>query len=324
MGGYATMNKRERMFAAIEGRTPDHVPAVFSLHFPRECAFGQKAVDAHKDFYEKVDCDALKIMNEHLLPPIGKINSPDDWKRIKAFTRNDYVLADQIDLVKRILDTVKPEYSIATIHGVCASVIHPIEQTYGYVESRKVMCSTLRENKEVMLDAHKRATEIMCELARACVESGVDGIYYAALGGENHFYTDEEFEESIKPFDLEIMKAAKEAGAHVYLHICKEDLNMKRYKDYAPLSDVVNWGVYEAPMSLEEGRKLFPGCTIMGGLANRSGVIVQGDEQKITDEVQSIIKNFGENKFILGADCTLPTEIPYKSIAAAVKATVIK
>lgn len=318
------MNKKERVLAAIEGKQPDRVPALFTLHFPREAAFGQAAVDAHVDFYRNVDCDILKIMNEHLIPPIGEIRVPEDWKRVGAFTKKDYVLADQIDLVKRVLDAAKPEYSVATIHGVCASVIHPIEQTYGYVPARNILCDSLRKNREMMLDAHKKVTDTMCELSRACVESGADGIYYAALGGEKHFYTDEEFETCIKPFDIQIMKAIREAGGHVFLHICKENLNMERYRDYAPYADVVNWGVNETKFSLEEGRKLFAGCTVLGGLANRSGVLVEGSREDIIRETQAIIRDFGEKKFILGADCTLPTEIPYENITAAISATVIK
>ncbi|MFR2985507.1 MAG: hypothetical protein ACLTMD_05415 [Clostridium sp.] len=42
------------------------------------------------------------------------------------------------------------------------------------------------------------------------------------------------------------MKAIKDAGGYCFLHICKDQLNMDRYKDYGPYADVVNWGVYEA------------------------------------------------------------------------------
>lgn len=115
---------------------------------------------------------------------------------------------------------------------------------------------------------------------------GVDSVYYAGLGAETRWYTDEEFAKWIKPFDLKIMKAIKDAGGYCFLHMCKSGLNMKRYdEDYAALSDVVNWGVYEAPMSLEDGKKQFPGKTILGGLENRSGVLVDGDEYDVRREV---------------------------------------
>ena len=95
---------------------------------------------------------------------------------------------------------------------------------------------------------------------------------------------------------------------------------MKRYdEDYAALADVVNWGVYEAPMSLEDGKKQFPGKTILGGLENRSGVLVDGDEYDVRREVIKVVENFGRDSFILGADCTLATEQDLKLVRAAVE-----
>lgn len=169
----------------------------------------------------------------------------------------------------------------------------------------------LRENKVPVLDAFKRITEGMCQLAESYKKLGLDGIYYAALGGERRYYTDEEFAEAIEGFDKEILKVSKEVGNVNVLHICKDGLNMDRYASYADLADVVNWGVYETHFSLEDGKKLFAGKTIMGGLANRSGVMVDGTEEELREATKKVISDYGKAKFILGADCTLPTEIPY-------------
>lgn len=95
---------------------------------------------------------------------------------------------------------------------------------------------------------------------------------------------------------------------------------MQRYASYKELSDVVNWGVYEAPFSIEEGRKLFGDVTVMGGLANRSGVMVDGSIDELKAASKKLIETYGKRRFILGADCTLPTEIPYERIHAIVEA----
>ena len=52
------MTKKERVIAAIEGREPDKIPSGFSLHFPKEIAFGDAAVDAHIRFFEESDTDS--------------------------------------------------------------------------------------------------------------------------------------------------------------------------------------------------------------------------------------------------------------------------
>lgn len=318
------MNRRERVLAAIAGNPVDHVPSLFSIHFPKACAEGEAAVEAHLSFYEQTGVDVLKIMNENLEPAIGTLRSAEDWHKVRAYGMDAPFLRRQTDLIRRILDRAGDGvYALATLHGVCASTIHPIEGAHGYAAARRLMCDTLRSHRSVMMDVHKRVTDTMCELAQASIRAGADGIYYAALGGERHFYTDEEFAECIRPFDLQIMQAAREAGGHVFLHICKEDLNMRRYEGYAAYAEAVNWGVYETGFSLEEGRALFPDCAILGGLANRGGALAGDDPQALAQEVRSVLHSFGAHRFILGADCTLPTDTPYSRIAAAARAAVI-
>ena len=160
----------------------------------------------------------------------------------------------------------------------------------------------------------------MCELARGYIEAGVDAVYYAALGGERCYFTDEEFAEWIEPFDKQIMAAVREAGGYCFLHICKSSLNMERYRDYHSACDVVNWGIYEAPMSLEEGRRLFPGKTVMGGLPNRHGVLADGDANAVRAAVRDVIAAWGRRGLIIGADCTLATEQDLSLVRAAVEA----
>lgn len=315
------MTKKERVIAAIEKQPVDHVPASFSLHFPAEVQKGQAAVDAHIEFLHKTDCDILKIMNENLVPPIGEMHGPEDWNQVPAHTKSSPFIQEELELVKSTLAAAEKDvFSMVTIHGITASTIHPIEARYGYVPVREMLVEHLRANPTPVLAAMDRIADVMCELVRESAALGVDGIYYAALGAEHHFFTDEEFACWIKPYDLRILKAAKGAGLYNFLHICKENLNMERYADYADLVDVVNWGVYETGFSLEEGRELFPNAAIMGGLANRSGVLVDGTNEEISEAVRKVLADFGTTGFMLGADCTLPTEISYDRIKAAVQA----
>ena len=314
------MNKKERVKAAIRKEKVDYVPSCFSLHFPRETAFGEDAVKAHLEFYHATDTDILKVMNENLIPDIGPVETAADWEKLPAYDRSARFIRDQAELIRRLRDAEPDAYLLATVHGVCASMLHPMEASYGYDGGRENEAKLLRMHPASYLEAGKRVTETLCELVRVCAEAGCDGIYYAALGGEYRYYTDGQFAQAVRPFDREILEVSRETKCDVFLHICKDRLNMERYRSYAGLSDVVNWGVYEAPMSLEEGRKMFPDVAVMGGLANRSGVLVEGTEAEIRQAVRKVVDGFGRTGFILGADCTLPTEIPVWRIRAAVEA----
>ena len=58
----------------------------------------------------------------------------------------------------------------------------------------------------------------------------------------------------------------------------------------------------------------------MGGLPARTGVMTQGTLEELTQEAKRLAAEYGSQPFILGADCTLPTEIPYQRIRAIVDA----
>ena len=101
------MNRRERVLAAIGGRQVDHVPSLFSLHFPREQAVGGAAVEAHVRFYNETGVDVLKIMNEHLEPAIGPVRAPEDWRAVKGYHMDAPFLRAQADIISNILEKVE-------------------------------------------------------------------------------------------------------------------------------------------------------------------------------------------------------------------------
>lgn len=317
------MTKKERVLAAIKSQEVDTIPSSFSLHFPTDIAYGDAGIKAHLDFFKATDTDILKIMNENLVPGFGKITCAADYQRqIPTMSMKDDFMVQQMDFTRKILDRCEPNaFTAGTLHGAMASGLHPLEKCgMTYDEGRAFQVKMLREDTQATLSAMRRITDVMCELAQAYVQSGVDAVYYAALGAETRYLTDDEFAEWIEPLDRQILQAIREAGGYCVLHMCKDGLNMQRYASYAPYADVVNWGVYEVPFSLEEGRKLFPGKCVMGGLPNRHGVLVDGDEQKVRQAVRDVINQFGRKGFILGADCTLATEQDLTLLRAAVEA----
>ena len=161
----------------------------------------------------------------------------------------------------------------------------------------------------------------MCALAWGYKEAGMDGIYYASLGGErDRWFTAEEFARWIAPLDQLILSEIQKAGCAAFLHICKDHLDMERYRSYNSCCDAVNWGVYEAPCSIEEGRALFPSKPVMGGLANHAAPLAEGPVEDLTAEAKRLAQTYGPENFLLGADCTLSTDIDRSRIRAVAQA----
>lgn len=316
------MTKKDRVVAAIMRKPVDYVPSGFSLHFPPEEAHGDRGIESHIKFFQETDTDICKVMNENLVPAFGSIRQASDYKIIPAFNLKDSFIQAQVALTGGILDRLDSRaFTMGTLHGILASSIHPLEQTgMPYEETRKFLVAALRSDPTPVLDAMNRISDAMCLLVGEYARLGIDSIYYAGLGAERHYFTDEEFSNWIEPFDHKILEAIKEAKVYSFLHICKENLNMNRYASYTNLVDVVNWGVYEAPFSLKEGKTLFKNTTIMGGLPNRSGVLVDGDGDAVGAAVEQLINEMGTIGYILGADCTLATEQDLSLVRSAVQA----
>ena len=80
------MTKKDRVVAAIAGREVDAVPSCFSMHFPKDRNSGENAVQEHLKFFQQTDTDILKLMNENLVPDMGPIQCPEDWKQVRTLT----------------------------------------------------------------------------------------------------------------------------------------------------------------------------------------------------------------------------------------------
>lgn len=316
------MNKKDLVRKTLNGEVQGIVPASFSIHFGSDYKYGNAAVKRHLDFFRQTDTDIMKIMNENLVPSNPGVVTADDLLRIGPFNRHSDFIMRQTDLVKAIVDKVGSDaYVICTIHGITASLVHTMRPQYQALEEiRKVQLGLFREKPSSFLDAEKRIAEALCMLAESVIEAGSDGIYFASLGGESDVYTAEEFDIAEAPFDKEIMQVAKNMGASVILHMCKKKLDIKRYVSYAPYADAVNWGIYENDIPISEGERLFPGKTILGGLENRSGIIVDGTLDDIKTEVHRLRREMKGKKFILGADCTMGSDLPVERIRTAVDA----
>jgi uroporphyrinogen decarboxylase len=313
------MNRKENLMAAVEGKPTAYVPSGFWLHFPHDEAEGDAAVKAHVKFFKESETDIMKIMNENVVPYDVPIHKASDWKNLKHFTKDSPFIVQEIDLMKKIMDkTENPGVFLLTVHGIVASMWHARGGTEGYEEGRMLLADHLREDPVAFKHGLDVVTEALEILTDEALKAGIDGIYYAALGGERFLFTDEEFEKYIAPCDKAILAVAKSRPCFNVLHMCKDHLNLNRYKDYP--CDVVNWSTFDHNLSIEDGKALFGKRAVLGGFDDRSGLLVDGTKEQIEAHAKDLVRRMGTTKFILGADCTLPTDIDRARIRTAVEA----
>ena len=312
------MNSRERVNAVLEGKKPDRTPVTFWCHFHEKDRFGEAAVRAHMKFREESQTDILKVMNENTLPCTYKIDSVYDFSKATPIDRNCGYMQDQVEVVKRVVDAAGGRAVVlATIHGVMVSAHHMSGHPGGYVDNRQRFRAYLEEDPGALEDGFKRIAEGLAKLSESCIEAGADGIYYAALGAEKDLFTAEEYGRYVEPWEKLVFAAAEKGRKFNTLHICKHGLDITRYRSY-PVS-VVNWAIHEGNPTLEEGRDIFPDKVILGGLDDQDGVLVDGTPEEIQREVEGLLRQMEGRPYILGTDCTLPTDYSVERLKSAVQ-----
>ena len=315
------ITKKDRIYAVLKGEILDRVPTGFWMHFPENCFYGDNAVKAHLKFFSESKTDMCKVMTENLYPCFHNINNAKDWKKVKEYDWKAPFIQNQADLIQRIVKEIPDASVMGTVHGVIASSSHLLLgiPKYDSIGSHAIIYHA-RMEPEIITSAFEKIADTLCEMVRAQIKAGADGIYYAALGGESYLFSDEEHASMVAPYDKRVIDAAYEAGAkYVVLHICKPKVKLERFKDYR--CDIVNWGVEESGVSISAGRKLFGDKILLGGFNTRHGALIDGSEKEIQEETKELIKTNGPQKYILGSDCTLPGNLDYSRIAMVAEAS---
>lgn len=302
------MDRKEKLQAVLNGEKIDGVLCGFWYHFSPEAAFGDNAVKAHVDFYNAVNPDILKVMNEHMFMIKEKIEKPEDWRKVThiPFSEGPYPgLIEEFKAIRKALPADLPLF--ATVHGVLVSAYHATETPGNFKNPENMVSRHLREDPESVSKGLDVIAESLIELCGKLAEAGADGIYYAALGGEAYRFSDELFTKYVKHYDSMVIDGINATGKMSILHICKDQIRLPLYSGIN--ADIVNWDTHDCPYGIGEGRKYFPGKTLLGGFDDRTGILVEGTKDEILRETDRIVQEAGKEKLIIGSDCTLPGDI---------------
>ncbi len=307
----AATNKRDAMLQLLEkDARQEFIPAAFFIHFDKACHFGQAAVDKHIEYFRYTDMDFLKIQYERTFPPIAEITKPADWKKMPHYKLDFY--EPELEAVKGLVRAAKREALIVvTLYSAFMCAGHTTNQT--------LLTSHLNDDPEQVKRGLEVITESLMLFVRECVRLGVDGFYASTQGGEAGRLKDPRiFAEYIKPFDLALMNEINRTCIFNILHVCDY---RDPYSDLTPFLDypghVVNCNPHltTGNLSWSAIAKMFK-RPCMGGM-DRHGIIVTGGKAQIEKAVDAVLRE-ATHPFVLGADCTLPGDIRWDNIKAAI------
>jgi uroporphyrinogen decarboxylase len=299
------------MLSMLESEGPwPAVPAAFFLHFSPEFHRGHAAVDQHVVYFQHTDMDWVKIQYERPFPRRPEIRAPADWAKMPLYGRDFY--EEPLYVVEDVVRMMRREALVViTLYSPFMSA--------GHTAGDAAITAHLQEDPEAVrvgLEAITESTLIFC---RECIKRGVDGFYHSTQGREAGRFPDKSiFDRYVRPYDLAVMKELDRACAFNILHVCDY---CGPYDDLTPFADYPG-RIVNAPLHLAEGRAS-PGEVAelfrrpyMGGL-DRHGVLVTGTDAEVEAEVQALLDE-APPRFILGADCTLPSDTPWDRVRLAI------
>ncbi len=306
-------NKRELVLDLLEGqRSSSYVPAGFFIHFDDKHHLGQAAIDRHLEYFRFTGMDFVKIQYEAGFPRQTEIEKPADWARFRMPGKDFY--EEQLRVVEGLVKAVGREaLVIVTLYSPFMLASRVIDKAR-MVEQIEAEPDLARKGIEI-------ATQSLLLFVRECIRVGVDGFYASTQGGERgRFSRPELFTECVKPYDLRIWEEISAAGRFNILHVCDYHLP---YDDLTPFldypGDVVSCPLHLGgeKLSLQRAADLF-GRPVLGGM-DRKGVIAHGSHEQIRTEVEDLLARAGD-RHILGADCTLPSDVDWENIRTAIAA----
>ena len=305
------MNKKMRVLAALENRETDHVPAAFWFHFPAEKAEGQACVDAHLQWYRDTDQDFIKIMCDGYFgypnETLEKLADVSELYKMKPLGENHPFIREQIERAAAIVKAADGECC------VFYNVFCPLS-FFRLQTSWEKMMECMKADPEAM----KYACSVIAQDAKALVieEAGCDGIYYCVQNAEIFRFTAEEYRRLVTPSDKDVLDYANTLSTHNILHCCGWGGDKNRvevWQDYEAAA--INWAVYVEDMDIPSGRQFFAGKPALGGFDNRKeGILYSGKEEEIRKFTRELIETCGKKGFLLGADCTIPSDLPVEHI----------
>lgn len=315
------MSKRQLVLDAFNNKPVERVPVGFWFHFAQGDEFTkgledpsivQKSIEGHKKFFWEFNPDFIKLMSDGFFvypdPILLHAKRAADLRQLKPIEPDHAWITEQVKLVKELTDTFGSQ--VLTFYNVFGPATY-LKLILGD-DGNKSLADFIEEDKDAVKHALHVIAQNLATLSKQIISEGkADGIYLSVQNVQDSRITPGIYKEVIAPSELKVLAAANEVSENNILHICGYEgsrNNLNLYVDYD--AKVINWAVTIEDISLEEGKKLFGGRAVLGGFDNTAkGLLFSGSKEEIEDFTQQLIQRTGKTGIIIGADCTVPSDI---------------
>ena len=318
---------KERIQACIQGEIIDHPPVALWRHFPVDDQTPETLAKATLNFQQIYGFDLVKVTpaSSFCVRDWGVedewrghtegtrqytkrvIHDPRDWERLPVLDpRSALHLATQL----KCLRLIRSELGSDT--PLLQTVFNPLSQAKN-LAGNETLLAHLRLYPDAVMNGLETIATTTQRFVEACLETGVDGIFYAIQHAQANLLTLHEYETFGLPYDLKVLEPAQELMCNL-LHLHGRDVY---FSLLAQLQfPIVNWHDRETYPSLAEAQKLFSGVAC-GGL--RQDTLVYQNQAEVQKEAADAIQQTGGKRLMLGTGCVVPIIASHGNIMAARK-----
>jgi len=321
------MTHRERVVAALRGEPVDRVPLAFWMHnFATENSAKDLAAESLR-LARVFGWDYLKPQSRaqsfaemwglryrpsgQRAVPYTVIEHPcataADLARLEPASPHTGSLGEQLEALRLIRTALGPEMPIIW------TVFSPLMVVpFLLAGGRETALAIMRLEPTAMEDALAAIAETLAGYARACLEAGADGLFYATNITSRDLISAAECRRFQRPYDLQILDAAASASFNV-LHVCGSGVRFEEFANY-PVH-AFSWAAGTDNPSLREGQRR-TGRAVLGGLPAKP-VIAGLTPAAMADRTRAALGEMKRRWLLLGPDCSINPDTPEALLHAA-------
>lgn len=330
--------KKERVEAVLNGELADRPPVSAWRHFLDKEHSAKDFAEVTLAFQERYDWDYVKAQNRAtyyeevwggefdyadyrggVVAPCLKapINCAADLEKIVEMPASAAPLAEQVEAARLIMAGLKEDVPVfpsifcptSVFQKMCA--VDSIGR-YRPATRTDLMVTLMKEHPQQVHTALENITRTLANYAQELLKTGIYGVFYAATGlSRTGYLTRGEWEEFVRPYDLELLEALR--PCKVMVHDCGIYCNPEWFADY-PIS-ILHWpesATGNPP--LESAPRWLKGITPMGGVDERP--FGQNRAEYIGDLARATLRKMKNIPFMLAPDCSISVNTSHEELMA--------
>ena len=326
----AARTKRERVLAALRGEEVDYVPvSAWGHDFLREWA-AEGLAEATLQAYRRYDWDFIKVNPRASYyaedwgcryQPSGSasggppqtlatvINSAADLRGLRPLDPSRGAYGEQLAALRLIRDGLAREAPFIQ------TVFSPLAVASRLAGSHEPIRQYMEEAPQDLEAALAAIAETLAAYARACLDAGADGIFFASVEwGSRNYISAEQYARFGRPFDLPVLEAVQGAPFNL-LHVCRNNNMLSDLLDY-PVH-AFHWATTGADNPSLTDILARTDKAVMGGVSHDSTILSSRPED-VAAEARAAIDATGGRRFLLAPGCSIAPTTPEANLRAMI------